>query len=121
MKKINHIYELLENLTNSSNINVINVIKQAVNVTFESLSTDDANKPIIRGFQIPNATINFQQNRDQSYFNQTLSDAYLRNKNKESGKYREALFPVPFRGPELRDPATNQETSNYSASGSSTK
>ena len=117
MKKINHIYELLENLTNSSNINVINVIKQAVNVTFESLSTDDANKPIIRGFQIPNATINFQQNRDQSYFNQTLSDAYLRNKNKESGKYREALFPVPFRGPELRDPATNQLNGNISAVG----
>jgi len=66
--KLKYLYQLLESLQTSSNVDVINVIKQAIPIIFESYINYDTSLHTPRGFQIPNDIVNYQQNMDSQQF-----------------------------------------------------
>lgn len=95
---MNKFITFIESLRNSSNDELINIIKDGYHIVYESLSTDDANgKPNGNTVSDPSvaSAVDYKQNDDNEYFPKTLpdnkldkvSDAYIGSR---SGAYPQA-------------------------------
>lgn len=109
----------LESLKDSSNEQLIHLIKEGYNLIYESLSTDDANeKP--DGQTVthisPASVVNYLQNKNNEYFPQTLSNKDTLIVEKATFGKRIATYPTSGRTSTGKD-SLNQHQSTYNVNG----
>lgn len=93
---MNKFITFLESLRNSSNEDLITAIEQGYHIVYEALSTDDANgKPNGQTVTDPKiaSTVDYHQNDDNEYFQQTLPDNKLAKVSEAYIGSRSAQFP----------------------------
>jgi hypothetical protein len=115
--KLNLMYDkfqsFLENISNKDNESVINAIKDGYELIFESLSTDDANfkkdgQAIpITGTGMSHSGIDIYKNRDNEYFNKTLSDKLLKKVDKSQLGNKAWINPPSGRWTLSNDPMSS--------------
>lgn len=111
----------LENLTTNDNYSSIEVIKEAFNCIYESLSTDDANQ-LMNNQKIsepgaPAVSIKTIPNQDNEYFKQTLSDKDV--KKAEISQFGKGIKQYPKAGKWTvsLDPSKSGHGTNPNANG----
>jgi hypothetical protein len=118
---MNKFITFIESLRNSSNDELINIIKEGYHIIYESLSTDDANgKPNGNTVSDPSvaSVVDYQQNDNNEYFPQTLTDTKLDKVSKSYIGSRVAAYPQAARTSVGKDPINKfQSTPNVNGVG----
>lgn len=103
--------KFLDNLKNVSNSELLEAIKNGYFAISESLSTDDANKPIDPAitFGIPSNAVDFNPNKEGEWFDNTLPKNISEKVTKAqvSGK-KVGVYPSVGTAPQLNDPKDSQ-------------
>lgn len=93
---MNRFIKFLESIQDYSNYDLISTIEKGYKLIYESLSTDDANGKL-NGQTVTDpkvaSVVDYHQNDDNEYFNQTLPDAKLAKVSKAYIGSRLAEFP----------------------------